>query len=238
MCIASPKGGTPTQKFSLPYGTGHQEADSLPKGMERQVLDRLTSETLVSITSLKTLVQGYILNCRCEGKSSKTLATYAEHLRRLLWYCDLQGFPDDPQKLTTHHIRSFLWYVASEPVHWGATSNIAKTPAGQSTVNHYYRVLNTSFSWLKREGVIGDNPLAHLKTPSVEHKVVQALLSLCSPKTLLGCRNRTMLMMLLDSGIGVSGLANLTLNDVDMDTGAILAIFGRLPKGEIVTACF
>ena len=99
--------------------------------MEKETVERLT----FPITSLTELTHGYILNCRCEGKSPATITTYEENLKRFLWYCQQRGFPIEPQKVTTHHIRDFLWYIASERVRWNGSSTTARRPAGQSTVN-------------------------------------------------------------------------------------------------------
>lgn len=147
----------------------HHKAKSVPKGMERHLEDRITSENLVPITSLEELARGCILNCRSEGKSPATISTYDERLRRFCWYCREQRFPDEPQKLRSQQVRSFLWYLASERDQWGGESVASRNPAIQSTVNRYYRVGNTFFGWLKKEGFIADNPVAHLKAPKIDH---------------------------------------------------------------------
>ena len=210
--------------------------------MERPLLDHLTSQDLVSTTSLASLVQGYILNCRCEGKSPSTVTTYEEHLRRFLNYCQQKGIPDQPGKLNACHLRDFLWYVASEPVRWSGRPTTARRPVGKSTVNHYHRVLSTFFRWVEKEELISENPLAHLKPPKVEQKAVQALsqadvealLDRCSPRKHIGCRDRAIILVLLDSGMRVSELANLTIGDVDMKTGAVLIKNGKGGKQRLV----
>lgn len=44
--------------------------------MEKQAVDNLLFESLVSTTSLESLAKGYILNCKTEGKSPKTISGY------------------------------------------------------------------------------------------------------------------------------------------------------------------
>jgi len=204
--------------------------------------DHLIIENSVSISNIESLVHGYILNCRCEGKSPTTITTYEEHLRRFLWYCRKEDFPNEPNKLTAFHVRSFLWYVSSEPTRWGGTSLTAQRPAGKSTVNHYYRVLNTFFAWLRHEGLVSDNPMSYVRTPNIERKVVQALtsaevkclLKACSGKTVLEVRNRAIVFILLDCGLRIQELAQLALDDVSMNTGTILVRNGKGGKQRTV----
>ena len=48
----------------------HHKAESVPKGMEKHLVDRsLVEKAFINIASLESQVKGYILNCRCEGKS-------------------------------------------------------------------------------------------------------------------------------------------------------------------------
>ena len=82
--------------------------------MERPSVDRLTYENLVSTTSIESLAHGYILNCRCEGKSPRTLAIYGIVRSYSVWYCRRHNVPDELYKLNAAQVRSFLWYVARE----------------------------------------------------------------------------------------------------------------------------
>ena len=93
----------------------HHKADSVPKGMEKHLLDHSPVEkALINIASLESLVKGYVLNCRCEGKSQVTVDTYEQILKRFLWFSQSNDYPDEPHKITLGHIRGFLWYLASE----------------------------------------------------------------------------------------------------------------------------
>ncbi len=213
--------------------------------MKCQTVDHVLLKKTFSPVSLRSLVEGYILSCRCESKSAATIANYQYRLASFIWFCQASGFPDEPGKITTTHIRQFLWYLASEPNRWGGSSTSARKPASRATVNHYYRVLNSFFNWLEREDLISENPLTRIKTPRFEKKVIQAftakevaaLLSQCSAKTALNVRNRAILMM-LDTGIRVSELVHLNLNDVDMKTGSVMVTHGKGGKERVVRIGF
>ncbi|MFC1914716.1 tyrosine-type recombinase/integrase [Chloroflexota bacterium] len=210
--------------------------------MKSQPVDHVLLQKTFSLGSLRSLVEGYILNCRCESKSTATIASYQYRLSSFMWFCQAKGYPDEPEKLTSYAIRQFLWYLASEKNRWGGRSISAREPASAATVNLYYRVLNSFFNWLKQEDLISENPMDKIKTPKFEKKVIQALtpkevkalLDQCSAKSTLSVRNRAILMMLLDTGLRVSELVNLKLDDVDMKTGSVMVVNGKGGKQRIV----
>ncbi len=169
--------------------------------MQKGTVERLILENSVSITNIERLAQGYLLNCRAEGKSPKTLAIYEMVLKNFIWYWHRNGFPVQPQKISSIHVRQFLWYLASETDRWGTGNPRTKKIATQATVLGYYRTLKTFFSWLELEQLIEKNPFANLKPPKAEKKVIQAItpievermLATCSGKTTLDVRNKAIL---------------------------------------------
>lgn len=207
--------------------------------MAKQALDHITYKL-----TLDGLTKGYILTIKTEGKSRHTVYFYESILNRFLWYAENHDFPHDPNEVNRFHIAEFLSYVQNEPIRWGDTSTSARRPANQTTVRHYYRTLYTFFSWLVREGFANDNPASHIKTPTAGNKVIEALttfeinslFSACSGKTSLDVRNKAILSLFLDTGLRVSELANLNIDDIDMDSGAILVRHGKGNKQRVVHA--
>ncbi|MFC2044724.1 tyrosine-type recombinase/integrase [Chloroflexota bacterium] len=209
--------------------------------MQKQAVDSLLLESLVSTTSLKSLVKGYILNCKTEGKSPKTISGYEMILRNFVWYCKQNDFPEI-QRLTSAHIRHFLWYLSSESHRWDSTSPSAMRQVSSTTVNDYFRALRTFFNWLEREELTIENPFKNLKPPKVDSKVIQALsptdidrlFRACSGKSVLDVRNKAILSVFLDTGLRISELNNLTLDDVDLDNGSLLIRKGKGGKQRVV----
>jgi hypothetical protein len=76
--------------------------------MVNQLVDRLTIENLITTTNTQSLAKGYILNCKYEGKSEKTIAIYEMVLKNFIWYCKQNNFPEVHQ-LTPIHLRHFLY---------------------------------------------------------------------------------------------------------------------------------
>lgn len=220
--------------------------------MEEHIFDHLNGEISGSDNGLfnhlsrahlytESLIQGYIPNCRCEGKSPKTISFYQGNLGRFLWYCRENNFPTNPAELMPLNFRQFLWYIASEAVRWGSHSSRSIRPA-RKAATHYYHCLHIFFEWLKREGIIAHNPLNRINKPKNEKRYIQALtaaeiktlLNNYPTKSVTGYRNRTILMMLIDSGMRVSELVSLKLSDVEMNSGTILIRNGKGNKERTV----
>jgi site-specific recombinase XerD len=86
------------------------------------------------------------------------------------------------------------------------------------------------------------NPFKNLKPPKIDRKVIQALspsdvgtlFGACSGKSTLDVRNKAILCVFLDTGLRVSELANLTIDDLSADDGGILVRRGKGGKQRIV----
>jgi hypothetical protein len=77
----------------------------------------------VSGTSLKSLVQGYLLTKQTEGLSSNHVKYCQGILGRFLWYRDRAEWSDTAGSLTEWHIREFMGYVSSAVDRWNKTGN-------------------------------------------------------------------------------------------------------------------
>ncbi len=97
------------------------------------------------------------------------------------------------------------------------------------------------FLYLAREGVISTDPTAELRSPSlwktVPHALttseVEHLLAAPDPSTPLGLRDRAMLETLYATGVRVSELVGLTLENLRLDPGFV-RIMGKGRKERLV----
>jgi len=199
--------------------------------------------------SLKSLVKGFVLTKRTEGKSPRTAEYYEENLRRFLWYADRQGWPDDIRFLTEWQIREFLHYVATETNRWGLDGNGSETSqrrASHSTLYHYWVVLSTLFNWLLREKFVDESPVARTAVSKPKPKVVVPysgdevghMLAVCDydyehKAKFVGSRNRAIILVLLDTGVRLSELVNMKIRDINTDTGYI-RVLGKGSKERVV----
>ncbi len=102
-----------------------------------------------------------------------------------------------------------------------------------STLRRFYR-------YLLREGLIQDDPTSDVRSPSLGRPLPKAIteasvekLLAAPPNTALGVRDRAMLETMYASGLRVSELVALALNELDLTTG-LVRVTGKGGKERIV----
>lgn len=199
--------------------------------------------------SLKSFVRGYLLTHQTQGSSPHTVEYYHGILNRFLWYAANADWPDDAKFLNEWHIREFLGYVGTKLNRWGREGNGSESSARKAsagTVHHYYSALRAFFNWAVREGFLTQSPVAKVKVAKVKPRVVQPysaeqvkkMLEVCDydyqhGAKFLGSRNRALILILVDSGLRLSELANLKLRDIDVEKGWVRVV-GKGNKERVV----
>ena len=200
-------------------------------------------------TSLKSLINGFVLTKQTDGKSPRTVEFYGENLKRFLWYSLQKEWPDDIRMLTEWDIREFLGYVANETNRWGLKGNgsePAQRKVSHTTVHHYYVCLANFFGWVTREGFLKDNVMLKIRVAKPKDKVIKPytqeeisrMLAVCDKDyennaKFLGSRNRAIILVLLDTGVRLSELTGIKLLDVTTSNGNI-RVMGKGAKERIV----
>lgn len=200
-------------------------------------------------TSLKSLVKGYLLTHQTEGSSIHTVEYYRGMLNRFLWYAQRQGWPDDVRFFNEWYIREFLGYLRTEINRWSKEGNGSESSsrrASPRTIHHYYGALRAFFNWTVKEGFLRESPLAKVKVAKSKPRVIQPyslvqlkkMLQVCDydcqhNAKLLGNRNKAIILILLDSGLRLSELAGIRLQDVDAERGWI-KVLGKGAKERVV----
>ncbi len=102
-----------------------------------------------------------------------------------------------------------------------------------STLRRFYR-------YLLREALIGEDPTADVRSPSLGRPLPKSIteasvekLLTAPPETTLGVRDRAMLETMYASGLRVSELVALALNELDLTTG-LVRVPGKGGKERIV----
>ena len=199
--------------------------------------------------SLQSLVRGFILTKKTDGRSPRTVHYYEGMLRHFLWYATKENWPANAGLITEWHIRELLNYVASETNRWGLNGNGSERCqclASYSTVHHYYATLRVFFNWCVGEGFLVQSPLAKIKLRNPSPKVIQPypldeiakMLAVCDydyqhNARFLGSRNKAIVLMLLDTGVRVSEIGNINLEDIDTERGWV-KVRGKGAKERVV----
>ena len=190
-----------------------------------------------SVLELGNLIQGFKLSCQTEGKSPKTIEWYTTFLRKFLTFLELRNYPIDAAQINKEVIRAFILYLQVE-----AKTPRSKKPLSPATVQGYVRTLKSFFSWVVREEYLPDSPTAKIPVPKAPQKVINTftykqigeLAQECYRSNGNGYRNLTILLLLLDSGIRVSELVHIDLNDINQVEGWIKIKVGKGGKERIV----
>ncbi len=134
-------------------------------------------------------------------------------------------------------LRRFIVYIrgrkAWQDLPWSSGNTLSLV-----TVNTYVRAIKSFWSWLKNEGCIAENPLAGVAAPRFPKRLPrvyteQELTKILS-YVLIHPRERAIVEMLLDSGIRLSELTSLKVNDIDVAAGRIKGI-GKLSSSILVS---
>ncbi len=161
------------------------------------------------MTTLDEIVPLYLKACEVEGKTDRTVQSYAETLRHFRAACTKLSLPFDVAAFKPAHVYLFMGWVKDRGVSAG-------------TQHRRQREVKAFFSWCRRMDYVEDNPFMRVPMVRREQKVVQPfkaedihrLLAACDPHTYVGCRMRAMILFLLDSGVRSSELVSIRLEDV------------------------
>lgn len=194
--------------------------------------------------SLHDLVDGYLAACDAEGKSSRTLEWYGQKLQVFLrWLGDRYALGDAPVRLDPHDLRLFIAFLKETPAIGRGRERT------EFTVRGYVQVIKGFATWLVEEGYLAEHPFTRVALPRTPEYVVRPL-SQEEAQRLVGAirtqrpadlRDRTIILLMLDTGLRISEVAGLSLDEARRAiTEGIVCVFGKgrkerfVPVGETV----
>jgi len=177
------------------------------------------------IGELKSALDDFLKDKETGGRSPKTLSNYRETLTSFLWWLGENGKPGTITAFSKENLRDFLYYIKTTPVRFGGKSTASRRLMKANTVNAYWRILRVFGYWLEREELIEKNPVKRLDQPKREKRQPEDLPNEILAKVLesfddsfTGIRNKTIIMMFLDTGMRLDELVNLDVDQFDLDT--------------------
>ena len=178
---------------------------------------------------LNDAVRSYVLACRAEGKTERTLHAYNETLAQLLAVAEASGFPTSVSSFRSEHVYEFM----------EATRVRGVSPGTQ---HRRFRETRAFFSWCERMEFIKSHPFKGIPNVKTDTKVIKpftksdiaSLLKRCDPETEYGLRFRAIILLLLDTGIRRAELEGLDIEDIDLDLGRAFIRHGKGRKQRVV----
>lgn len=147
-------------------------------------------------------------------------------------------------------IRLFTQHTAGQwpPTEAGILSFIAdlkRRRLSETTVHNYFRALRMWLNWLEKRGFLADNPIELIAPPPrpkllprmpLEHHLLKFFAALdAGPDHWRTVRDRAIFSLAIETGLRVSELAKIKLNDIDHQRKEIYVFRGKTHSENIVT---
>lgn len=168
-------------------------------------------------TTLADALELFILDCKSRRFTRKTLLFYQGRLSLFLRWC---GETKPLNELTSTDIKKY--FVA-----------LQEKELSSAYVHSFGRAIRTFCNYCVRDELLPENPFRKVKMPTLAKKVLPALTAEQVKAILAACvaqRDKTMLLLLLDSGLRASEAVKLNIGDIDMKSGSITVRQGKQQK--------
>lgn len=167
------------------------------------------------------------------GRSVKTVENYDRYLRRFFAFAKT----DDPKKLTEEQVREFrLWLNRQD----GTKTGGRMEPMKRRTQNYYLIALRAFLKYLRKRGIESLNPerIELAKVPErsldlISPTELDRLLSAPDVATTPGLRDKAILELFFSTGLRISELCGLSIDDVDL-TRDEFSVRGKGDKVRVV----
>lgn len=162
-----------------------------------------------------------------KGLSKNTIEAYGHGLNRFSNHLREKGIRDWTD-VTKFEVKAFLLFLKRKGL-------------STKTVVRNLVAIRTFFKFLAQEGILEVNPTEELESPKVAKtlpkilslKEVEQLLEQPNLKTPLGIRDRAMLELLYATGMRVSELVRLPMNQINLE-GGYARLYGKGSRERIV----
>jgi integrase/recombinase XerD len=161
------------------------------------------------------------------GNSPHTVENYLRDVRRLVQYGESKGIRG-PADVTAAQLREFVYFLKD--------LGLAAT-----TIRRQISALRTYYKFLVGEGIVARDPSERIESPK-RWRTLPTVLSVADVERLLGApntdeplaiRDRAMLEFAYATGVRVSELVGLTLQDILFEEG-VARVFGKGAKERLV----
>lgn len=189
---------------------------------------------LLLMNSLAELKRQFLEYLEIErGRSVKTVENYDRYLERFFAFAKVKKVGD----LTEEQVREFRIYLNRQP---GTKMGGRMEPMKRRTQNYYLIALRAFLKFLRKRGIEALSPerIELAKVPERSIDLISAvelkrLMNAPDQKTLEGRRDKAILELLFSTGLRISELCGLSIDDVDL-TRDEFSVRGKGDKVRVV----
>lgn len=177
---------------------------------------------------MENVLQDYLHSLLVErGLSHNTIISYGQELKEFFKFLKIQKI-NSFDRIDRYTILNYLKHCDAEQ-------------KSRNSIIHTVTSLRQFFDYLVTENKINSDPMLKIDTPKSAHHLpqvlsateIQALLNVPDTHKKLGVRDRTLLEVMYATGLRVSEVANLKLDDLRLEMGLITTI-GKGDKQRII----
>lgn len=177
---------------------------------------------------MQQIIQEYIdYLTNVKRYSNSTVSSYHFDLKDFLMFCEENEISIDT--ILDKDINQYVAYLKTH--NYNVTSINRKIVCLRNFFKFYVNEINEN----------GNNPMVNYSTIKTNKKLpeylfkdqIKALLVPCEKKRIYEIRNQCIILLLINTGMRVSEIANLNLLDIDID-GLVIRVFGKGSKERMV----
>ncbi|MDP8924795.1 MAG: tyrosine-type recombinase/integrase [Chloroflexota bacterium] len=160
-----------------------------------------------------------------ENKSPKTVKSYMEGVELFGRFLVERGMPTAVEAICREHVEEF---VTDQLSRWKPATAVAR-----------HKGIRRFFAWLVEEGEIASSPMQNVKPPAIPEEPPEVLSDDSLRKLFKACegagfrlkRDMAILRLLADTGMRISELTGLRVEDIDFDLNVAHVVGkGRRPR--------
>ena len=197
---------------------------------------RLEKETLfyekmdAKLKDLPPIINEYYISLRANRKSYTSIGVYISNILHFAKFLNTETIPNDfYKKVATSDVEKYFISLETK-------SNGSRM--GDDALQQRWSSLNNFFGFLVKRNYLSDNPIINVERPknNTEHKVtflnkveINRLLKAVAnnPSKVLAARDGAIIKLALSTGLRVSALININIEDIDFENSVINVIEKR-----------
>jgi site-specific recombinase XerD len=163
-------------------------------------------------------------------------------VRYFVKFLEGNRLPTTAPLIGADHIRAYIVYLKRRPAYADHPYTGAQARGlSDSSINNYIRGLSAFWTWLEEEDLVDHNPFDRVRIPKVGYKVITPfseadiakLLGAIDPESRAGFRDRTVILVFLDTALRLSELLGIKMADLRLEENTI-RVLGKGNKQRIV----